>query len=60
MRRTLVVAAFVALLVPANAFAHASVRATSPSYRQRLERAPATVWIRFDQSVTPLRNSCRR
>jgi copper transport protein len=57
MRKALVLAALVALAFPAVAFAHASVRATSPSYRQRLDRAPRTVWVRFDQGVKAFPNS---
>ena len=57
MRRAVVLSALCALVVPANAFAHASVLATYPSYRQRLERAPQSVWIRFDQGVKAFPNS---
>jgi len=57
MRRALVIAALVALAVPASAFAHASVRATSPSYRQRVERSPQIVSLRFDQVVKAFPNS---
>jgi copper transport protein len=55
MRRAVfVVAVAAALAVPASAFAHATVRSTSPSYRERLSTSPATVVIRFDQAVTAL------
>ena len=48
----------VALALPAGAFAHATlIRLDVPSYRQRLERSPALVWLRFDQSVKALPNS---
>ena len=57
MKRALIVASLVALAAPASAFAHATVRATQPSYRQRLEQPPRTVWVRFDQGVTALPNS---
>jgi copper transport protein len=57
MRRTLALLALLALVAPASAFAHASVRATQPSYRERLARPPHTVWVRFDQAVTALPNS---
>jgi copper transport protein len=57
MRKALVIAALVALALPVDAFAHASVRATSPSYRQRLDQAPKTVWVRFDQGVKAFPNS---
>ena len=57
MRKALVAVALLALAVPGVAFAHASVRATQPSYRERLERAPRAVWVRFDQDVKALPNS---
>ena len=57
LRRAVVLSALCALVVPANAFAHASVLTTYPSYRQRLERAPQSVWIRFDQGVKAFPNS---
>ena len=57
MRKALVLASLFALVAPAAAFAHASVRATQPSYRERLEAPPRTVWVRFDQGVKPLPDS---
>ncbi len=57
MRRAFVAVALLALALPGAAFAHASVRATQPSYRERLDRAPRTVWVRFDQGVKALPNS---
>ena len=57
MRRAIALIALLALAAPASAFAHASVRATQPSYKQRLERAPRTAWVRFDQGVKALSNS---
>jgi copper transport protein len=51
-RAAILLASAAALVAPATAFAHATVRSTSPSYRERLSRAPATVVIRFDQTVT--------
>jgi len=57
VKRALVLVALFVLAIPANAFAHASVRATSPSYRQRVEAAPQTVSVRFDQSVKTFPNS---
>src|SRR5207247_6530896 len=57
MRLALCVAALVALAAPASAFAHASVKQTYPSYRQRLDAAPRAVWIRFDQGVKAFPNS---
>jgi copper transport protein len=57
MRRAIALIALLALAAPASAFAHASVRATQPSYKQRLDQAPRTAWVRFDQAVKPLSNS---
>ena len=57
MKTALVAVALLALALPGVAFAHASVRATQPSYRERLERAPRSVWVRFDQGVKALPNS---
>jgi copper transport protein len=57
MKRAVAFVSLLALVVPASAFAHASVRATQPSYRQRVEQAPRTVWVRFDQRVKALPNS---
>jgi copper transport protein len=57
MKRAVAFVSLLALVAPASAFAHASVRATQPSYRQRVEQAPRTVWVRFDQGVKALPNS---
>jgi copper transport protein len=57
MRKALVAVSLLALALPGVAFAHAGVRATQPSYRERLERGPRTVWVRFDQAVKALPNS---
>ena len=46
-----------ALLAPASASAHASLRDPSPGYRERLESAPAAVVLRFDQAVTAFPDS---
>jgi copper transport protein len=52
MRRAAVtLAILVALVAPASAFAHASLRSTTPSFRERLPAAPRTVSLRFDQPV---------
>jgi copper transport protein len=40
------------LALPGAAFAHATVEEAQPGYRERVDRAPATVLIRFDQDVT--------
>ena len=57
MRRAVAFVCLLALAAPASAFAHASVRATQPSYKQRVEQAPRAVWVRFDQGVKALSNS---
>jgi copper transport protein len=57
MRRALALAFLAALVVPGAAFAHASVRATHPTYRERLDRAPRVVSVQFDQGVKALPNS---
>jgi copper transport protein len=51
MRRLTILLFLAALAAPANAFAHASVRQTFPTYRERLERAPHVVRLTFDQGV---------
>jgi copper transport protein len=50
MRRALAVAAL-ALALPAQAFAHASLRETSPAYGERLQSAPRQIRLHFDQGV---------
>ena len=57
MKRALVVASLAALVAPASAFAHASVLSTHPTYRERLDQSPASVWVRFDQGVEALPGS---
>ena len=57
MRRALPVAVVVALLMPAGAFAHASLIRESPAFKERLASAPREVLLRFDQSVTTFPNS---
>jgi copper transport protein len=51
MRRLTFIVVLAALVAPANAFAHASVRSTFPTYRERLENAPRAVKLTFDQGV---------
>jgi copper transport protein len=53
----LVAAAATALAFPAQAFAHASLEHTKPSFRQRLDNAPHRVVLGFDQGVKSLPNS---
>jgi copper transport protein len=58
MRAGLVAAAALgALALPAAADAHARVMETEPAYRERLDAAPATVMLRFDQAVTAFADS---
>jgi copper transport protein len=60
VRRPLAVAALVlvaGLALPASAYAHATLKRTSPNYRQRLERSPARVTLEFDQQVTVMPRS---
>jgi copper transport protein len=57
MRRALVIVSFAALVVPAAAFAHASISTSYPAYRERLASSPRDVILRFDQSVTALPHS---
>lgn len=54
MKRVLLVAAFVALVAPASAFAHASLQKESPSFKQRLAVSPRQIVLQFDQSVDAL------
>jgi copper transport protein len=51
MKRALLVGVLAALALPSVALAHATVRSTSPGYRERLESPPREVRIRFDQGV---------
>jgi copper transport protein len=57
MRKLLLAGAVAALLWPAAAFAHATLKSEHPSFRQRLEQAPRRVVLHFDQGVDPLPNS---
>jgi copper transport protein len=58
MRRLVGAAALaLALVFPALASAHATLKTTVPSYRQRVETAPRVVVLRFDQQVKPIPHS---
>jgi copper transport protein len=59
MRRAVLVAAFAALALPAQAFAHASLERTSPGFEQRLSASPRTVTLRFDEYVETLPHAVR-
>jgi copper transport protein len=50
MRRILLVGV-VALVLPGQAFAHATLRGTTPAFKQRLVASPAQVALHFDQGV---------
>ncbi len=50
MRRAAAIA-LLALAFPAAAFGHASLRGTTPAFKQRLEVSPAQIVLRFDQGV---------
>jgi copper transport protein len=52
MRAVAVVAVLASLLVPTQAFAHATLKETTPAIQSRLEEPPDVVTLRFDQSVT--------
>jgi copper transport protein len=57
VRRALPTAVVLALLMPAGAFAHASLIRESPAFKERLVSSPREVVLRFDQSVTTFPNS---
>jgi copper transport protein len=56
-RAALLAGAAAALAFPASAFAHASLEHTWPKFRQRVETAPRSVRLSFDQAVTVLPGS---
>jgi copper transport protein len=49
--RRLLLALAAALIVPAQASAHATLEHTSPGFRERLSSSPRTLVLRFDQYV---------
>jgi copper transport protein len=53
MRRVLLVC-LVALALPAPAFAHATLRSTTPQFGHELRTAPRTIRLHFDQQVKVL------
>jgi copper transport protein len=57
MRRFLLTAATLALVFPAQAFAHASLEQATPGFRERLQSSPQKVVLRFDQYVERLPGS---
>jgi copper transport protein len=56
-RRILLLAGLAALVVPAPAFAHATLKSEAPGYRERLPTGPAAVVLHFDQAVTAFPDS---
>jgi copper transport protein len=52
VRRALVALALVALLVPASAAGHASLREATPGEQSRLEAPPTEIRLEYDQAVT--------
>jgi copper transport protein len=59
MKRVLLMATVCGLALPANAFAHATLERTSPSFRERLAVSPAQITLKFDQYVKVLPQSVR-
>jgi copper transport protein len=59
MRRALLVAALVALAVPAVASAHATLRFTTPTFGHELQRGPTRVVLHFDQAVRVVPSSIK-
>ncbi len=57
MKRLLLTAAALALVFPAQAFAHATLEQTTPGFRERLPASPQKVVLRFDQYVQSLPGS---
>src|SRR5439155_14009370 len=59
MRRSLLLALAAALIVPAQASAHATLEQTSPGFRERLSSSPHALVLRFDQYVKVVPGSVR-
>jgi copper transport protein len=57
VRRVLLAGALIALVLPGQAFAHATLEHTSPGFQQRLQTSPRTVQLRFDQYIKALPRS---
>jgi copper transport protein len=57
--RRLLLTAIVALVFPAAASAHATLRSTTPVFGTELQRGPAQIALRFDQTVTVLPGSIK-
>jgi copper transport protein len=57
MRRALPICIVAALVLPASAFAHASLLRESPAYKQEVTSAPHWISLRFDQTVELIPNA---
>jgi len=57
LKRLVLTAATLALLFPAQAFAHATLEKASPGFRQRLASSPRLLTLSFDQYVKVLPGS---
>jgi copper transport protein len=57
--RRLALVALVALVFPAVASAHATLRSTTPSFRSELEQGPSVIRLTFDQHVKVLPGAIR-
>ena len=59
MKRTLILAALVALAAPSGAWAHASIEHVQPEYGSRLQAAPKEIVLLFDEDVKVFPNWIR-
>ncbi len=59
MRRALIIGAAVMLVVPAQAFAHATLQQSSPRSSERLASSPRTISLGFDEYIKVLPGSIR-
>jgi copper transport protein len=57
VRRILLGAALAALLVPASAAAHATLKESSPDEQSRVDTPPTEITLRYDQAVTATSDS---
>ena len=57
MKRVVLILATLALVLPAQAFAHATLQKTAPGFRERLPSSPQKIVLRFDQYVQQLPGS---
>jgi copper transport protein len=59
VKRLVLIGLVATLALPATALAHATLQESSPSFRERFERSPQVVWLRFNQRVTLIPNAIR-